>query len=68
MDEQLTTRTLPLEVAETHGPVSATDVAAYIADMVAELRTLANQSQFDTLARVLDIAEREAKWRANNAQ
>ena len=51
--------------AEAVSPFSADELRPLATDMVAELRTLANQSQFDTLARVLDIAEREAKWQAN---
>ncbi len=43
--------------------VSAKDVAAYIADMLLELQELAQNSGFETLRRVLEIAEREAKWR-----
>ena len=44
--------------------VPAQDVAAYIADMVGELRAMAQQCGFETLGRILDIAEREANWRA----
>jgi metal-dependent amidase/aminoacylase/carboxypeptidase family protein len=44
-------------------PVSARDVAAYMADMLVELQDLARDSGFETLRRVLEIAEREAKWR-----
>jgi hypothetical protein len=44
-------------------PVSTRDVAAYIADMLLELQELARGSGFETLRRVLEIAEREAKWR-----
>ena len=44
-------------------PVSARDVAAYMADMLIELQELARGSGFETLRRVLEIAEREAKWR-----
>ena len=43
--------------------VSAQDMAAYIADMLLELRELAQEAGFETLGRVLEIAEREAKWR-----
>ena len=42
-------------------PVPAADLAAYMADMLQELRQLAAKSGMDTLGRVLEIAEREAK-------
>jgi hypothetical protein len=44
-------------------PVSSADVAAYIADMLLELRTLAEKSRFTTLGRILEVAEQEAKLR-----
>lgn len=44
--------------------VPSQDIAAYIADMVGELRVMAQQTGFETLSRILEIAEREAKWRA----
>jgi hypothetical protein len=46
-----------------HEQVPTTDVAAYLADMLLELRTIAQQSGFATLSRVLVIAEEEAKLR-----
>ena len=44
-------------------PISKQDMAAYIADMIVELRALAKQMDFETLGRVLEIAEREARYR-----
>lgn len=50
------------EPAPARDPVSARDVAAYMADMLAELQELAHDSGFETLRRLLEIAECEAKW------
>ena len=49
--------------ADGAGQIPAADMAAYMADMLMELRTMARQSGFDTLGRVLEIAESEAKLR-----
>ena len=43
--------------------ISKQDMAAYMADMIAELRSLAKKFDFETLGRVLEIAEREARYR-----
>lgn len=51
------------EPPQVSDPVSARDIAAYMADMLLELQELARGSGFETLRRVLEIAEREAKWR-----
>jgi hypothetical protein len=51
------------EPTPPHSEVSVRDVAAYIADMLIELRELAQDTGLETLGRVLEIAEREAKWR-----
>ena len=51
------------EPAPAGESVSARDVAAYMADMLLELQELARDAGFETLRRVLEIAEREAKWR-----
>ena len=48
------------------GDVPAADIAAYMADMLHELRAMARQSGFDTLGRVLEIAESEAKLRVGD--
>ena len=44
--------------------VEASDVASYMADLLIELRALARKSGFETLGRVLEIAETEAKLKA----
>ena len=46
--------------------VPSDDVAAYMADMLLELRELARRSGFETLGRVLEIAEREAQLRVGD--
>lgn len=38
------------------------DVAEFIAEMISDLRLLADKSGLDTLGRFLEVAEREAKW------
>ena len=55
----------PVERANdtTMAAVPKQDVAAYIADLVNELRVLAREAGFETLSRVLEIAEREAQYR-----
>lgn len=51
------------DTAPVASAVSPQDVAAYLADMLIELRQIAQQTGFETLGRVLEIAEREAKYR-----
>ena len=46
---------------EKKEPVPIEDIADYMADMLQELRRLASRSGMDTLGRVLEIAEKEAK-------
>jgi hypothetical protein len=48
---------------DQHEQIPAADIAAYMADMLMELRTMARRQGFDTLGRVLEIAESEAKLR-----
>ena len=48
------------------GSINEQDIAAYMADMILELRELAQRSGFQTLGRVLEIAESEAKLRVGD--
>lgn len=51
---------------ESDPSVPAADIAAYMVDMLLELRALAEKSGFETLGRVLEIAENEAKLRVGD--
>ena len=55
--------TFGIEPKSSLDPIVPRDIAAFIASMVLDLREMAEKSGFDTLGRVLEIAEREAKWR-----
>lgn len=51
-------------IAESSNPEqSPEDVAAYMADMLLELKQMAENSGHVTLSKVLEIAHREANWR-----